>query len=175
VSESLISGATGNASIYFAIGSQAVNTKGAITYLQSLDEMRLIVNSIQGLRIAHDAGTNPNVYAPGVYDHTGAGSGTVVIGTDGRMVRQTSALKYKDTVANMELADAEALLAAATPVSYRLKIDNSLHLGFIADPIATANPLAGKYNDDDEIEDFDDRAVLAAVVAVVRDLQTRVA
>lgn len=54
--------------------------------------------------------------------------------------------------------------------SYKWNRDDSLDMGFIADEAAAANPLFANEN----ISDINTRAILAAVVELIKDLDSRI-
>lgn len=96
-----------------------------------------------------------------VYTDTSAQAANMYINSSGRVLRSTSALKYKAEVEPLDLRGAPM----PTPVRYRSKIDGNMHYGFIADEVAELYPDAAVYNKAGEVEDYDAKALLALMVA----------
>ncbi len=108
-----------------------------------------------------------------VYDPTPAGTANVVVESDGRLHRSSSALRRKKNVKPAEeLAD-----ILLFPRSFRLRaaeyIDHTkVYFGHIADEVAEVLPQAAIYHPDTgEIEDYDDRAILAVHTAKINRLE----
>lgn len=96
----------------------------------------------------------------------------VVSGSIYQVRRNTSARKYKSRIThNVDyLADVEL-----QPAKFYRKDDKRWMFGLIADDLAEQQPLLGLYGGDDEVENFDDRGVLAVLAAKVNRLERQVA
>lgn len=105
-----------------------------------------------------------------IYDNTTASAANVYCSTTqpGRMLRSTSAAKYKTNIqdASDKLADIDL-----RPVEWDSLTDDIHQFGFIADDIAAVLPEAGDYDTDGEVENYDFRAVLAVLAAKVNRLE----
>ena len=108
-----------------------------------------------------------------IYSATGSGDSTVGVTSTGFLRRQTSALKTKRNVEHADWLHRINL----QPVEYDTKptdsdeADDAHRYGLIADWIAEQVPDAGVYGEDGEIEDFQNRAVLAILAAQIIDLR----
>lgn len=103
---------------------------------------------------------------------TGAAANVVINSTTGQMERSTSARKYKSRITyNVDyLADIEL-----RPTKFYRKDDHSWFFGFIADDLADQHPLLATYDDTGEVENYDQRAVLAVLAAKVNRLEAEIA
>lgn len=85
-------------------------------------------------------------------------------------LRSTSARKYKSRISyNPKLADIDL-----RPAKFYRKDDKAWYYGFIADDLAEQDPLLGVY-EDGEVENYDQRAVLAVLAAKVNRLESLLA
>lgn len=107
---------------------------------------------------------------------TGSGTALMVTTPDGNgnytILRSTSSRKYKSRITyNVEdrLADLEL-----APAKFYRKDDKAWSYGFIAEDLAAADPLLGVAYDG-EVENYDQRAVLAVLAAKVNRLETELA
>lgn len=83
------------------------------------------------------------------------------------MMRSTSARKYKDQIDyGFPLADYEL-----RPNKHWRLDDEKYFVGFIADDLAEQNPIFATYDEDGEVENYEDRAVLAVLAAKVNRLE----
>ena len=104
---------------------------------------------------------------PNVYSDSIAGTANVLVESNGRLRRATSALKYKENVYDVPwLAD-----ISLRPVEFNAKNGGAHFFGFIADEIAAQLPDAGEYNEDGEVENFDTRAVMAILAAKINRME----
>lgn len=95
---------------------------------------------------------------------------TVQVDSTGQVFRSTSSQRYKK---NIMPIDPEWV--QLSPVQYVRRDDpvEELRWGFIAEDLANQSPMLAKYVDG-QVEDFDDRAVLAVLAAKVNYLEERV-
>lgn len=108
------------------------------------------------------------LYSVLVYNVTTGSAANVNVASGGLMARSTSAAKYKT---NIETADWLADIDLR-PVEFDSLTDPGRHqVGFIADEVAEALPVAADLNDDGEVENYDFRAVLAVLAAKIRRLE----
>lgn len=113
-----------------------------------------------------------NVFLTGAKDNTtGSTANTLIQASDGRIFRSTSARKYKSRINyNTDyLADVEL-----KPAKFYRKDDKAWYIGFIADDLADENKLLGVY-EDDEIENYDLRSVVAVLAAKIKRLEAETA
>ncbi len=144
-------------------------------YRYGNDQVALVAGGSIMFRGAQDS-TPDEVRIPPAYAATGSDSALGVTST-GLLRRQTSARKYKERIDydTAHLADVEL-----RPVDYWRKATEASEgdgeakhlLGFIADDLYEANPLMGRL-EKGEVEDFDDRAVLAVLAAKVNRLEKK--
>jgi hypothetical protein len=104
---------------------------------------------------------------------TGAAANLVQGGAAGSfnyIERSTSALKYKSKVKPApQLANIELI-----PTLHYRKDDKRYRYGLIADWIAKQDPLLATFSEDGEVENYDDRAVIAVLAAKVNRLEKQV-
>lgn len=119
--------------------------------------------------------TTDEIHMQPIYDNATTGDDTVGVTVTGLLRRQTSALKYKRNIQPMpSLADIELV-----PVEYDTiptdAAENGDHhrYGLIADWIQTQLPDACTYNAEGEVENFQDRAVLAILAAKINRLEAQ--
>lgn len=97
---------------------------------------------------------------------TGTAANVNIESTGNQLRRSTSALKYKTDLSDANyLADIEL-----TPMKFYREDDDRYFYGFIADWLGGQDELLGVYQND-EIEDFDTRAVLAVLAAKINRLE----
>src|SRR5690606_1267632 len=89
--------------------------------------------------------------------------------SSGQMQRSTSARKYKTEITY----DPEQLLAVELrPAKFYRPDDDAWYYGFIADDLAEEDPLLGTFDPDTgEIENYDQRAVMAVMAAKINRLE----
>lgn len=99
---------------------------------------------------------------------TGAAANGFVNSTSGVLGRSTSARKYKTRITyNVDyLADIEL-----RPAKFYRKDDKRWFYGMIADDLAEQDPLLGDYDEEGNVENYDDREVLAILAAKVNRLE----
>lgn len=103
------------------------------------------------------------------HNTTAAAANVQMSSSDGRLHRVTSARKYKTRI-NYNvgyLADIDL-----RPTKFYRKDDKAWYFGFIADDLADQHKLFGIY-DDDEIDNYDLRAVVAVLAAKVNRLEAQ--
>lgn len=99
---------------------------------------------------------------------TGSGANTF-LDSSGLIHKSTSALKYKT-----DLEDADYLAdITLRPMKFYRDDDERYQYGFIADWLGDQDNLLGIYSDG-EIENYDDRAVLAILAAKINRLESRI-
>lgn len=110
--------------------------------------------------------------APRVYLDSVAGSANVIVSSNGRIRRATSARKYKRDIVYDTAFLADYVLK---PVTFTSKQDNILHIGFIAEDFAEQDTRMGVWDDEfhDELESFDTNALLAVMAAKINRLEAR--
>lgn len=127
-------------------------------------QLALTINGVQELLIGVGGFNVPNVYTT-----NSSGGNTVYVDSDGRLHRNTSALKGKKNVhVVVDLADIDLVPATWTK-------DGVPDMGLIADWLAVQHPLLGIYNSEGELEDYRDRAVLAVMSLKLERLEREVA
>lgn len=82
------------------------------------------------------------------------------------LVRSTSALKYKSHLSDADLADIEL-----RPMKFYREDDDAWYYGFIADWLGEQDRLLGTYDENGEIENYDQRAVMAVMAAKINRLE----
>ena len=102
-----------------------------------------------------------------VYTETTADAVNVTVNSGGTIRRSTSAAKYKTNIETAAwLAD-----VPLRPVEYDSLLDDRRHyFGLVADDVAAALPDAGTYHDG-EVENYDQRAVIAVLAAKINRLE----
>lgn len=104
---------------------------------------------------------------------TGSPANLVTAGAGhNNFMRSTSARRYKTNITY----DPEQLLAIELrPAKFYRPDDDAWYYGFIADDLAEEDPLLGTYDPDTgEIENYDQRAVMAVMAAKINELARRV-
>jgi len=101
---------------------------------------------------------------------TGIAANAYLRASDGFFAVSTSARKYKTNIESApQLAD-----LVLNPVTFHRDDDDMDFIGFIADEVAEQDVRAGIFNDD-EIENYDLRAVVAILAAKVNRLEAEAA
>ena len=105
-------------------------------------------------------------------DTTGSAATLWISSVSGLMRRSTSARKYKSRITYHVdyLADYEL-----RPAKFYRKDDKRWFYGLIADDVAEQDELFGTYNEDGDVENYDDRMVIAVLVAKVNRLEEKLA
>lgn len=93
------------------------------------------------------------------------------IDTLGRFFRSTSSIRYKHDVEPLINSD---WIYRLTPVTFRANQDNEKYIGFIAEDVAEHQPDAAVLGEDGQIENYDQRAIVAALVKEVHQLREEV-
>ena len=113
--------------------------------------------------------SNNQFISPNTDSDTTGTAANVFCGTGGRLQRSTSARKYKsrinynvDYLAGLELR----------PTKHYRPDDKAWYFGFIADDLGKQHKLLGVWRDG-EIEDYDQRAVMAVMAAKINRLEKR--
>ncbi len=151
---------TDNATIQFDATDQMRYDRSANTFLwriASTEEMRLESNKFEakGQQIVFPNLTSTS-NSPNIWWRS----------SDGRLFYQTSARRFKRNITSARwLEDAEL-----RPVMFE-DLDGSVHLGLVAEEVAATIPQSAVYGGDGLIENYADRAVLAALVAKVNRLE----
>ena len=112
---------------------------------------------------------------PSAYSATTASAANVQVASNGQLQRSTSRRDSKQDIQPLSLEAAYKIVGEAEPVSFEPKGGGRTHYGFIADDIAAIDPVLGTYGGDGRIEAYEPPALIAALMAVVRDLTVRVA
>lgn len=114
--------------------------------------------------------TTAEFQAPIIGDNTTGSVANVFVSSTGSRVveRSTSARKYKSHISKADyLADIDL-----QPVKFWRDDDQRWWYGFIADDLGDQDSLFGEYGEDG-IENFDSRAVMAAMAAKINKLEER--
>lgn len=108
------------------------------------------------------------------------GGSTMIVGSDGTFGRAASSRRYKKDIADLHV-DIESL-RELRPVEFRydnavenVECGDELVGGFIAEEVAESFPLGARYDEDGQAEDINERAMLAAAFALIRDQESRLA
>lgn len=137
---------------------------GDFIWWQSAEGLLGYENGILRWRLGSGALT----YMRAVYENTSASSANVYINGSGNMLRSTSSGEYK---INRAPVDSD-VIAKLNPVSFTSthEYDNGARLaGFIAEEVSEAFPEASTDNG----KNYDVRAIVAALVAKVQEIETR--
>jgi hypothetical protein len=137
----------------------------------------------RGLRVASDG----KVYSYGIDDNTTASAANVRVGASAQLLRSTSTARLKDDLAPLDgdLAGVAAEKISSdppsvdphdvltiTPTEFRSLSPadgDARSLGFIAEDVAIKFPWAANWDDDGLPSAIEDRPILAALLAVVKD------
>lgn len=110
---------------------------------------------------------------PNVYNEDHSGGNTVVVDSNGKLHRNTSALRRKENV--KRLSGFHLAMLADIRLEPATWTKNGVEdMGLIADWLEVQHPLLGVYDDDGEIDDYRDRAVLAVMAAKINRLERTV-
>lgn len=148
--------------------SYGITTAGAAA-ARNLEEVR-------ALRVMTDANVGGNVYIEGGTLYApqmvalGATANVIWNATSGELTRVVSSMRYKR---NIDPYGASEWIYRIAPVTYMDKRSEKMHVGFIAEDIAEQEPLAAVLDDRGRVDNFEDRAVLAAVVVELKKLKDR--
>jgi hypothetical protein len=130
---------------------------------------------------------NDDVFAYGIEDNTTASAANVRVGASAQLLRSTSTARLKDDLAPLDgdLAGVAAEkissdpasvdphdVLAITPTEFRSLSPadgDARSLGFIAEDVAIKFPWAANWDDDGLPSAIEDRPILAALLAVVKD------
>lgn len=142
-----------------------------------------------GLEVANADGS---VYSYGIDENTTANAANVRVGANAKLLKSTSTVRLKDDLAplddNLTGVPAEKLSAdppsvdpydvlTLTPTEFRSlsPADGSARsLGFIAEDVAAKFPWAANWDEDGLPSAIEDRPIIAALVAVIKDLTARI-
>lgn len=102
---------------------------------------------------------------------TTALAATCHIDSSGNIFRSTSSIRYKREV---EPLVHSSWIYELIPVTYIHNSDNEKYIGFIAEDVAEKEPLAAILNEDNQVENYSDRAIIAALVKEVQQLREEV-
>jgi hypothetical protein len=137
----------------------------------------------RGLRVASDG----KVYSYGIDDNTTANAANVRVGASAQLLKSTSTARLKDDLAPLDpdLAGVAAEKISSdpasvdphdvltiTPTEFRSLSPadgDARSLGFIAEDVASKFPWAANWDDDGLPSAIEDRPILAALLAVVKD------
>ena len=110
------------------------------------------------------------------YSNTSGSTANVVVGSDGSMLRSTSAKKYKTNIRDLSHnKDTLMKLKAVIYNSLCAKDDpNKDHLGIIADDAVFLYPELVTYNDKGDIEGFEYDHLTAVLLAAIQDQQLEI-
>jgi len=103
-----------------------------------------------------------------IYDATDGGAANVVVASNGRLQRSTSARKYKSDVSPIGDTLKDVTLE---PVTFHHDGDGADYIGFIADDMPDERAITR--GADGDVENYDLRAVVAILTAKVNDLTAR--
>ncbi len=170
--------ATGSPEILF--GSSTGSKTAPVYSFQADSDTGIYRATSNGLSITtggfegfHVGGTTGAIYMHGVpANHTTGTAANMNIATTspGQVKRSTSARKYKTQERPApELAD-----IVLRPTHFWRDDDQRFFYGQIADDLADQEPLLGVYTDDGEIENYDDRAVMAVMAAKINRLERQI-
>ena len=134
-----------------------------------------------------------NVYSFGVDGATTANAANVRVGASAQLLKSTSTVRVKDQLVPVtddlagvepeKLADFPASIdpydvLTVTPTEFRSLSpadDGARMFGFIAEDVAAKLPWAANWDDDGLPSAVEDRPILAALLAIVRDQQNTIA
>ena len=135
---------------------------------------------------------NDDVFSYGIDDNTTASAANVRVGASAQLLKSTSTVRLKDELAPLDddLAGVppEKLsedppsvdpydVLTLTPTEFRSLSPadgEARSLGFIAEDVAAKLPWAANWDDDGLASAVEDRPILAALLAVVKDQQTTI-
>jgi hypothetical protein len=168
-------------------GATEVTIYGDLTVNQDLDvvDAMSVGNSVleRAFRVASDG----KVYSYGIEDNTTANAANVRVGASAQLLRSTSTARLKDDLAPLDgdLAGVAAEKMSSdpasvdphdvltiTPTEFRSLSPadgDARSLGFIAEDVAIKFPWAANWDDDGLPSAIEDRPILAALLAVVKD------
>jgi hypothetical protein len=133
-----------------------------------------------------------DVYSYGIDDNTTANAANVRVGASAQLLKSTSTVRLKDELAplddNLAGVPPEKLTAeppsvdpydvlSITPTEFRSLSPadaDARSLGFIAEDVAAKFPWAANWDDDGLPSAVEDRPIIAALVAVIKDLRSRI-
>ena len=129
----------------------------------SLQQFKVGINGVAEMTLGVTGFLVPNVFS----STTTSGANTVVQ-SDGRLRLSTSAKRFKKDIKTADwLAD-----VSLRPVTFVSKASGTTRIGLIAEEVAEVLPDAGVYNDDGEIMNYEQQAVVALLLAKVNRLET---
>lgn len=132
-------------------------------YLSSAGVMRLVTGGTDSISMGANVSIATGTTGSAANVNIGTGSGLQTL------LRSTSALKYKSDLSDADyLADIEL-----APKKFYREDDDRHYYGFIADYLGEQDDLLGEYSDG-EIENYDQRAVMAVMAAKINRLEERV-
>ena len=165
------------------LGNLTVGDVGANDVDSSSLKGGLTPGSEYGLRVASDG----DVFSYGIDENTTANAANVRVGASAQLLKSTSTVRVKDDLQPLygDLADvpAEKISAETASVNWHDILDvcptefRSLSaaddeqriLGFIAEDVAAKFPFAAEWDDEGLPSAVNDRPILAALLAVVKD------
>jgi hypothetical protein len=142
----------------------------------------------RGLRVA----SGGQVYSYGIDDNTTANAANVRVGASAQLLKSTSTIRVKDQLSplddNLAGVPADKLSADPasvdpydvlnlTPTEFRSLSPadgDARALGFIAEDVAAKFPWAANWDDNGLPSAVEDRPIIAALVAVIKDLRARI-
>ena len=142
----------------------------------------------RGLRVA----SNGEVFSFGIDDNTTASAANVRVGVSAQLLKSTSTVRLKDELAPLDdglagvpveklSADPPSVdpydVLTLTPTEFRSLSPadgDARALGFIAEDVAVKFPWAANWDEDGLPSAIEDRPIIAALVAVIKDLRARI-
>lgn len=141
-------------------------------------EFNVWVNGVQELRLA-----NTSFLVPNVWYETAAASPVGVINSGGKLVQDTSTMRFKKEITAVNTST--GILNKVTPRKFKslegnmrkpetMTLSDNKRLGLIAEEVAQAIPEAAIYDDEGEVVNFDNRAVMAAMLLEIKENRDRI-
>jgi hypothetical protein len=168
-------------------GSVDANVFGDLTVSDALRVDNAVSFCDSGINVAFRINSSGEVFSYGVDDNTTASAANVRVGASAQLLRSTSTARLKDDLAPLDgdLAGVAAEKISSdpasvdphdvltiTPTEFRSLSPadgDARSLGFIAEDVAIKFPWAANWDDDGLPSAIEDRPILAALLAVVKD------
>ena len=124
------------------------------------------------------------VKAPSVYQTTYSGSSNMYITSDGVIGRSTSSSqRYKTNIEDVNDETLNPYNVLKIPIRQfnynkeNVPVDktvNDLYIGFIAEEVASAYPIAAEYNADGQVEMWNIKVIVPAMLKIMQDQQKEI-
>lgn len=124
------------------------------------------------------------INAPSIYQTTYSGSANTYVASDGTLGRSTSSSKrYKTDIKDVVETSLDPYNILDIPVRQfkynkgSVPIDKTiddLYIGFIAEEVEAAYPIAAEYNEDGQVEMWNIKIIVPAMLKVIQDQQKEI-